>query len=86
MKITEKALRSIIRESVRKVLKENPQRNSILKSQFTELLSSAQPEELDFIVGELLRDEKTCRIIEYILNHLNGYGYGGNDIYGNSEF
>ena len=85
VRLTESRLRKIIHESVKRVIKES---NENVVNQFAELLATDfSIETAQFIANELARTgEDTVSTMEFIINHINGYGYGGADVNGNYDY
>ena len=83
--LNESKLDKIIKESVRMVLKENS--NNVI-NKFAELLTTGfDIETAQFIANELARTgQDTLNTMEFIINHFNGYGYGGPDVNGNYDY
>jgi len=85
IKLNESKLNRIIKESVRRVLKED---SSDVINQFAELLTTGfDIETAKFIANEFARTgQDTLNTMEFIINHFNGYGYGGPDVNGNYDY
>jgi len=85
IRLTESDLRKIVKESVKRVIKEDTQ--NIVK-QFAELIATDfSMNTAEFIAQELARTgQDTINTMEFIINHMNGYGYGGHDVNGNYNY
>jgi uncharacterized membrane protein len=85
IKLTESDLNKIIKESVKKVLKED---TGNIVNQFAQLLATDfSMSTAEFIANELARTgQDTINTMEFIVNHMNGYGYGGPDVNGNVNY
>ena len=82
-RLTEGRLNRIIKESVRRVLKEDAD----IRGQFADLLTGLDANTASFIANELaMAGQDTINAMESIINHMNGYGYGGPDVNGNRDF
>jgi len=84
-KLNESKLNKIIKESIRRVLKED---SSNVINQFAELLATDFSIETGkFIANELAKTgQDTLNTMEFIINHMNSYGYGGPDVNGNYDY
>lgn len=85
IKLTESDLNKIIKESVKRVLKEDA---GNIVNQFAQLLATDfSMSTAEFIANELARTgQDTINTMEFIVNHMNGYGYGGPDVNGNVDY
>ena len=83
-KLTESDLHRIVKESVRKMLKEN---TANVESQFADIITGLDAQSASFIAGELARTgQETIGAMTFIIEHFNGYGYGGPDVNGNYDY
>ena len=87
VRLTESTLKKIVKESVKKVLRENNETENIVQ-QFAELIATDfSMNTAEFIAQELARTgQDTIDTMEFIINHMNGYGYGGPDVNGNYNY
>jgi len=85
IKLTESDLHNIIKESVKRILKEE---QGDVVTQFAELLATDfGMNTATYIAQELARTgQDTINTMEGIINHMNGYGYGGPDVNGNVNY
>ena len=82
VRLTEGDLHRIVKRSVKRVLREGA--NDIV-SQFAETITNLDGNSASFIAQELYRSG--CNdVMEFIINHMNGYGYGGPDVNGNYNY
>lgn len=83
-KLTESDLHRIVKESVSKMLKEN---TANVESQFADIITGLDAQSASFIAGELARaGQETIGAMTFIIEHFNGYGYGGPDVNGNYDY
>ena len=82
--LSESKLHRIVKESVRRVLREDTEN---IKQQFAEIITGIDENSAEFIANELaMAGQDTLNAMEGIINHINGYGYGGPDVDGNYEY
>lgn len=80
--LTERKINNI----VKKVIKEIEEYNDVtfITETFAEYITDLDENTAHFIAQELARSgEQTVKTMRTIIEHMNGYGYGGKDIYGN---
>jgi len=86
VRLTESTLKKIVKESVKKVLRENNETENIVQ-QFAEQITGLDENSAMFVARELsMAGEETLNTMRFIIEHNNGYGYGGPDINGNTEY
>lgn len=84
VRMNESRLNKIIKESVRRVLKESTVN---VESQFADIITGLDAQSASFIAGELASaGQETIGAMTFIINHFNGYGYGGPDVNGNYDY
>ena len=82
--LSESDLHRIVKESVKRVIKEDTES---IKNQFANIITGIDENSALFIAGELARaGEDTLKTMEFIINHMNGYGYDGPDVNGNYNY
>lgn len=75
-----------INNIVRKVIKEIKEYNNVpfITRTFAKYITNLDKNTAKYIAKELARSgEQTVKTMRTIIEHMNGYGYGGEDIYGN---
>lgn len=81
VKLNEKELHSLISESVKRIINESDDRSEELMQQFADILTDCHPNTAAFIARELYMGGASDTM-ESIIDHMNGYGYGGTSFSG----
>ena len=86
LRLTESALNKIVRQSIKKALLREDKQNIV--EEFAKLIATDfSMSTAKFIADELARTgQDTIDTMEHIVNHMNGYGYGGPDVNGNYDY
>ena len=88
VRLTESDLHRIVKKSVNRILRESSQ-DEIEKivTQFAEDITGLDENSAMFVAQELSRaGDETLAAMRFIVEHNNGYGYGGPDINGNYDY
>lgn len=83
IKLNEAKLQRIIGESVKKILREA--NDSSVVEQFAECITELDENSAHFIASELSREPGGVKFMQFIVEHMNGYGYGGPNIDGDNR-
>jgi len=94
VRLTESDLRRIVANSVQKILTESYEGDTEnyeggsenIVSQFAAIITNCDANTAEFIARELAMDECCKDKLVTIIEHMNGYGYGGPDINGNTKY
>jgi hypothetical protein len=86
--LTESDLHRIVKKSVNKILRESSyDETENIVAQFAENITGLDENTAMFVARELSRaGDETLATMKFIVEHNNGYGYGGPDINGNYDY